>query len=427
MKGRQVILLNPAGLYAELLLREIHKRSDLVAVGFFTLDWRHADFVRNRLPLPATMAEIVLQLEGTEEEQVCALKLRATKQKWNIAAVIPWDDCSVRLGGRISDAFHLPWISAEVAERFKNKYLLKRYLRDHTALRLNRFENCRDAQQALEFQRTLGTWPVILKPVDAGGAWNVWKASTEEEITRFTNRILSDFNDFDKTPNREVLVEEHVDGPEFCINGLTDASGQVLVTDIFDYDQRTLHGGSNVHYHHDYIDPRSSHARPLVEYATAVIRAGGLRNSPFHLELRQGAEGPVLMEVATRFAGHMAALVHEAIVPDLMAQALKGYLGELRLSQPVQTVSSQTEIFATVVEGIAEEEGILEAVEGLHEVERLPSFRGFSKAPSLGSRVSKTINQDGRPYVGFLAHPDHARLQEDKRKMRQLLRLTIRK
>ena len=74
--------------------------------------------------------------------------------------------------------------------------------------------------------------------------------------------------------------------------------------------------------------PSVHEEEPIVEIARAAVEALGIRNGPSYTQLRLGADGPVVMEVAARLGGgHDAELCRAALGVDLNALAIDAALG----------------------------------------------------------------------------------------------------
>src|SRR5581483_2614011 len=122
-----------------------------------------------------------------------------------------------------------------------------------------------------------------------------------------------------------ALVEELVDGPEvtaigFSIDGAYHALG---VTDRLVADPPAF-GVALAH-----VWP--SHARgQSLDAAAAAVAALGIENGPSYTQLRLGAGGPQVIEVAARLGGgHDAELVQAATGVDLNGLAIEAALGRV--------------------------------------------------------------------------------------------------
>jgi hypothetical protein len=168
------------------------------------------------------------------------------------------------------------------------------------------------------------------------------------------------------------------------VDGLVDAEGEVLVASIFSSGRRHLNGcpvvyadGALIHHDTPLFDE-------LGAYARKVLRAVGLRRSPFQMEVVRDARGPCLVEVGARLVGHSHAFTCQRVhggAFDFFGLAAAGYFGkpmDLRLS-----FEHYDRVQAVKVYGASEVEGTAYEVRGVEEVEALPSY-GEKIAPEAG-------------------------------------------
>ena len=122
-----------------------------------------------------------------------------------------------------------------------------------------------------------------------------------------------------------VLVEEHVEGPEVTVNAFSSAGDFVplTVTDRLTANPPAF-GVALAH-----VWPTAGDPGRAIEVARAAVEAVGIRDGPSYTQVRLGADGPVVMEVAARLGGgHDAELCRAAVGLDLNALAIAAALGE---------------------------------------------------------------------------------------------------
>ena len=122
-----------------------------------------------------------------------------------------------------------------------------------------------------------------------------------------------------------VLVEELIVGPEVTVNAVSvdGVFVPLLVTDRVTAEPPAF-GVALAH-----VAPSDAADERSVAAAKAAVESVGISNGPSYTQLRVGADGPVVMEVAARLGGgHDAELVHAATGVDLNALAVAFALGE---------------------------------------------------------------------------------------------------
>lgn len=336
-----------------------------------------------------------------------------------LEGVIPWDEYSTELGARLGELLGIRWNPAEVVHRFRNKAAMKRHLRENSDLRVNLSMVVSSEEEATEFQRSLGTWPVVVKPSEGAGSKSVFFAHDLDQLVRGCHDVF-------QAGAGEVLLEEYVGGNEYVVNGIVDAGQGVLVTDVWAYDKRPANGLPNVYFQTIKVSTHRAEYLPLCEYAAQVVQCLGLRRAPIHMELKMDQRGPCLIEVGARFAGgNQPLLASHLHGRSLFELAAVHYMAELPLSLDDLSYERYDHFHARIVQGV--QTTALErttALHGLEKVESLASFFMFGKLTPVGMPLPLTIDVDTRPYEVYLFHEDPAQVAEDAAEVRRVLRYT---
>jgi biotin carboxylase len=304
-----------------------------------------------------------------------------------------------------------------VIERFRDKSLLKAWLRAHGTMRVNRGATVTTAEEAIAFQADLGTWPVVVKPTGGAGSMAVFFANDHDALLSGCQEVL-------ERGLGDVLLEEYVGGTEFAVNGIVDHRGVVLVTEVWRYDRRDSHGERNLYYETLKVSTHEAPFADVAAYAAEVLGALGLRRSPFHMEVKVDEDGPCIIEVGARFAGGhqpvLGSLLHHHSLFELAACH---YLADLDVSPDDVDFAHYDRHSARIVSGIQEVElPSVTAVLGLDEVQRLPSFQGTGMLRRPGMRVAPSKDVNTKAWEVYLFHEDAAQVAADARAARALLR-----
>jgi hypothetical protein len=331
--------------------------------------------------------------------------------------LVPWDERHILLAAEIAEALDLGWNSRAVIERFRDKSLLKAWLRAHGSMRLNLARTVTTADEALAFQEEVGAWPIVVKPTGGAGSMSVYFAGDRAALLRACQDVL-------ERELGEVLLEEYVGGTEYAVNGIVDYRGGVLVTEVWRYDRRDSHGEKNLYYETLKVSTFEEPFAAVAAYATEVIGALGLRRSPFHMEVKVDDRGPCLIEVGARFAGGhqpvLGSLLHHHSLFELAACH---YLDHVDVSPDDVDFAHYDRHAARIVSGIQEVElPRVSQVLGLEEVERLPSFQGTGMLRRPGMRVAASRDVNTKAWEVYLFHEDPAQVAADARAARALLR-----
>jgi biotin carboxylase len=244
-------------------------------------------------------------------------------------------------------------------------------------------------------------FPCVVKPLLLSGSRGVMRADDAASFGAAyarLRRLLSApaLLDLDAVAARQILIESFVAGPEVALEGIL-TRGELQVLALFDkpdpldgpFFEETI-----------YVTPSRLPAAAQAAVAGAVAaaaRAMGLRTGPLHAELRLGAAGPVVIEVAARPIG------------GLCARALRFENGigleELvvrhALGQDVAPLARETRASGVMMIPIpAREAGALRAVAGVDEASAVPGVEGVV----ISVRVGETVVPlpEGASYLGFI-------------------------
>jgi biotin carboxylase len=333
------------------------------------------------------------------------------------SGIVPWDEMSILYGAELGERLGLGWNPRHVIERCRDKGVMKEHLRRHASVRINAGAVVHDAGEAIAFQQSLESWPVVVKPTGGAGSAHVTFAGDRGELLRGCQEVL-------ESGAGEVLLEEYVGGRELAVNGMVDREGDFLLTDVWLYDRRESHGVPNLYYETIKVSTREPLFWELARYAAAVIEALELRRSPVHMEVKVDDRGPCLIEVGARLPGGnqpmLASMLHGRSLFELAAVH---YLDELPLSSRDVDYRRYDSFAARIVSGIQTVAlPVVHALHGLEEVEALPSYVGSGLLRKPGMALAQTVDLRSKSYEVYLMHPDPAQVAEDAAAVRELLR-----
>ena len=194
------------------------------------------------------------------------------------------------------------------------------------------------------------TAPCVVKAPDRQGQRGLTFVRTQAELPAAIEAAL------EASRSGTYIVEEYVDGPEVTVNAVS-ADGVFHPLAVADRLTADLPA----------FGVALAHAWPCVETTQAPIEAAraaaealGIRNGPTYTQIRLGADGCRVVELAARLGGgHDAELVEAATGVRLNDLALDFALGER-----VSVVSTQSLAGGACVVFLVAPEGELQAVEG---------------------------------------------------------------
>lgn len=424
------LIVDPIGDYAGRL-KAFLDRLGLPAIAVFTSAVRHAKWQNKWHRILGDHVVGVYGVDayddegdGAEVEQL-ADEIRADHGD-AFYGIVPWDELHTVFAADLSDRLDLGWNSKAVVERCRDKFVMKRWLRQVARERAERGESSprinlsavvTNATEAEAFQEKVGRWPIVVKPAAAAGAMGVTFAGSPGELLRGCQQVMDE-------GLGKVLLEEYVGGPEFAVNGLVDSAGDFMPTDIWSYDKRDSHGQRNLYYQSVKLSTHEAPFWDLARYAADVVSALGVVRTPVHMEVKIDDRGPCLIEVGARFAGGdqpvLASKLHHH---DLFELAACHYLQDLPADPNDVDYRHYDHYEARILSGIQSHAvAPVRAVHGVEEVKSLPSFAGFGFVWPPGTRVPVTRDLNTKSWEVYVMHPDPRQIEIDAQRVRRLLR-----
>jgi biotin carboxylase len=192
--------------------------------------------------------------------------------------------------------------------------------------------------------------PCVVKAPDRQGQRGLTFVRTEEELPAAIEAAI------EASRNGVYIVEEYVDGPEVTVQAVSidGVFHPLLVADRLTADPPAF-GVALAH-----AWPCVSETQSPIEAARAAAEALGVRNGPTYTQIRVGADGSRVVELAARLGGgHDAELAEAAIGIKLNDLALDFALGNEACVSETQSLHGGACVLFLVAP-----EGVLRAVEG---------------------------------------------------------------
>lgn len=177
----------------------------------------------------------------------------------------------------------------------------------------------RDALRAFAAEYGL---PLVIKPDGGTASVGVSVARTPADLDACFARASAEHNAF---RSQGVLAERFLEGPQFSIEGFSEAGQHVFVAITRKYsDPATF-----VEFGHVLPAPLSSAESVLIhQYARDVLDALGVQFGPTHTEFVLTRDGPRIIETHLRMGSDMCPLVTVVTGVDLIEMQVRQALGE---------------------------------------------------------------------------------------------------
>ncbi len=408
------LLLDPHHPYAVHFIERLHRKYGHLAICAFT-DRRERLLNEASFPQlrgPGVAATYDVDPAGLDEFA------QLLKSRHRVIAAIPFNETVLLPTTTIAARLGLGWAQPAVMALFRDKYALKEHLRRaDPGLRVGASRRVRTGDEVLS-SRGAAYRRFVLKPNDGYGNRQIGifdDGSPESEIAAYLDRMRGS----------AVVMEEYIDGTEYFVNGQIDGKGNAAIVGIFEYDRRPCNGRTNLDFETRRVAHGTQRFAELAGYAERVMRATGLKRSPFHLELKTDADGPCLIEVGARLAGLGNALLcgelHGARL-DLIDLAGHYYLQEGDYGPLPLDWENYDSQAVRYVHGIAATADTIYDVEGIDAVESLAEFHQWVKKPVVGMRIERTVDSLSMPWSLLLKAPTEARADAAAAEVRRLVR-----
>jgi biotin carboxylase len=387
----EALIVNPYAPYARMLIRRLWRNHGIRTVCLHT-DWFKRITLEGRYSLlrSSAVAAHYMLVESSNWELV-ADELR---KRHDIVGVLPYEEGLVQPLSELASALDLSWAQPETLSAFRDKRALKQRVADaDPTVRLNFFRDVSSPRDVFDAVRERNLERFVLKPNSGSGNQHVAFFDTGTSPA-----VMQRY--FEKAGDR-VLLEEFVHGPEFWVNGQMDARGEPIVVGIGTYYRVAANGIANLEVGSISLQPNDPHFPVLRAYAERVMRATGLRRSPFHLEAIIDQDGPCLVEVAARLCGELGAVLdmeHHGPQLDLLDIAAQYYVSDAQLPPIPLDWNRVAMRWVASATGDSAYDQRLTATTGADEVEGSSHFLFWIKRPEPGDYVQRTVSLTTRPW-----------------------------
>jgi len=321
----------------------------------------------------------------------------ALEQRYRVLGVIPYREDTVDLAAELCELLELDWNPAETVRRFRDKHALKTHVTmTDPGVRV---------PVGRVVRRPFDVWArplpehFVLKPNDGFGNRDIgiFRRDQRVEIERHLAR----------NPRKAWTIEEYISGVEYHINGQVRADGEVTLLGLLEYLREATNEYATVYSAERQCRTTHPEFARICDYARRVMRATGIRRSPFHLELKVDDRGPCFIDLGARIpsedGGHMLSRFHPNR-PDVFAVAAHDYLGAVDFAREPVDWTDYNRALTVLVYGVSKSNGIIQSLSGVDEVDSMPEFVNWVIKPRVGDRLRVATDLRSAPYIVELRH-----------------------
>lgn len=387
------VLQDPAHPYAEEFIRILSDDMGLATVALWTTPGSRRRYGGRYPILRSRRVRAEYAAAAVDPDRIVS-RLRA--DGFEPCAFVPFVETGVAVAGALARSTGLSWGTASDWAMFRDKYAVKSRIAHTGGIRMNRFARVADAESVIEELEKWDCDRFVLKPNDGFG---------NSRIGVFDAGVgRADLQDYFSIVGAEVLMEEFLAGDEFYVNGHADQQGEPHVFLIGRYVRRAMNGRHNIEVGATTLRSTDPLFEVLADYTKDVVRALGLKRSPFHAEVMLAGDDPCLIEIAARLSGGGDAFT--------MRRAHGGSVDPFRIAAHHYQSAAPTPIepgwdsynsgIRVQVTGASDRDGRLWSVPRMTEAERLPGFVTWLARPRLGQRLTRTKDLGSSSYSAEL-------------------------
>ncbi|MFN7961372.1 MAG: ATP-grasp domain-containing protein [Thermoanaerobaculia bacterium] len=297
-----------------------------------------------------------------------------------IAGVVAGEDAAVPIAAELGVALGFPYARPEDARCQHDKTAMKQRLVER-GVRTPPFVVAQSLDEALAAWEHFGR-DCMVKMVDFAASLNIFRAQTREQLEvawdtiAHNRRQVTAFFELSSA----VILEEFVGGRELTAEGyIQDGRVQVL-----NFSKKLTASNFIVVGHYIPALTTPEEETQLAEIAEQTVRALGLANSVFHVEVHIRDGVPYVIECAARPPGqHTVELIERTYGFDLMKISI-----DLATAKPVDLVRHPPRHHHAILALYTDATGVLERWEGVEEAKA----RGGVLHVNLGAQPGDTVH-----------------------------------
>ena len=214
--------------------------------------------------------------------------------------VVAGADSGMVLATKLAAGLGLPGNPVEYLDAMTKKNAMHEALKQ-AGLRYILGRTVSSPEEALSFCQENSLDCAVIKPLQSAGSQGLFLCDNLEEVKAAAESLLA-MKDLFGRPNREILVQERIRGPEYIVNTVS-SGGRHRLNSLLRYRKEKTAEGGYIYDYIEFMDRLEAGTEELVRYALAVADAIHYRYGMIHGEYMIDEKGPVLIEVNCRPMG----------------------------------------------------------------------------------------------------------------------------
>jgi biotin carboxylase len=359
-------------------------------LGFFTVLLTNRKlFLENKFDFPEVHQMIYTKL--SDYDLLRALIKDIQKQGRKIGAILSFIDPFVHVAAKLSKELGFTEMSPEPVLKMEDKLLTRELLKDLTVTPY--FARYGKDESLKHFiNKQAGSFPLILKTPNSSGSRDVLFVKDERKLAKSINKFI-------KKGNKEVLIEEYLDGPQYLVEACV-YRGKVHIVAVLEQ-EITFFNRFIVTGYCLLGDMDNAFYRKIYKTVCLILERFNLKNGSCHLEMRLVNQEWKLIEINPRISGGaMNRIIETAFGINLVEETIKIFLGQ----EPNLKKKYKRFVYAHYL--TSDSTGELIKVSGKTLCSQLPGIEEVNINAEIGDIIHRPLSMGDR-YGYILASSDN--------------------
>jgi biotin carboxylase len=336
---------------------------------------------------------------------------------FDVFCVIAGCESGVELASELSERLGTATNGIKMSEARRSKYLMHETLRKANVPSVTHIKTS-SIDDLLSWAKSIGQFPVVLKPEKSSGGDCISFCNSEDEIRIGFSKIV-DYQNIYGEINEFVLAQSYLSGPEYIVNTVS-VDGIHYIAEIWLSNRKCLGVDGTIPVMQELLPPNGEIQQEVSKYIIEVLDALEVKHGAAHCEIVYTENGPILLEVGNR--------AHGLITPTSVSTATGTNHVELTIDAYIdpEVIKALSKVPYTKNLNMyhvflsSNKDGILKSTPGLKKIEMLASCAYISISCTVGDYVSKSIDTCSTCGIVDLIHEDKKVLDRDYQLLRSI-------
>lgn len=353
----------------------------------------------------------VLKFTGKLDDLAWELKKR------NVELIVPGMEMGIELADALGSKIRSPLCNdPQTSHLRRHKFDMVEAVRAYGLKAVQQIKSS-EIEQALAWAKNQGSWPLVVKPADSGGADRVFLCRDEHELRAAFHSSLGTYGRQGRVI-QELVVQQFMRGTEYIVDTVSH-QGHHMVVNIWKYNRIFVNGAPFVYDTKELVPWEGEVQQQLMAYTKKALDAVGLKNGPAHNEIMLTTDGPMLVEINARLGGSMAPILNRHCVGRGQLDVMMDVIFDLEKFFSYCDKPYEIQKHGLAVYFISKHDEHVVSGEAMEQIRGLLSCHSLRMGPP-GSKLAKTVDMFTMPGMVELVHADSKQIHHDYEWIREL-------